>query len=46
MEKDNYNNFLKFLESEKLNEYQDRMLEFTNWYRRYADIFIEKDENK
>ncbi|MDN5342616.1 MAG: CRISPR-associated protein Cmr5 [Oceanotoga sp.] len=42
--KDNFLSLLEFLEKEKLNEYQDRMLEFTNWYRRYADIFIEKDE--
>ncbi|WGS65178.1 type III-B CRISPR module-associated protein Cmr5 [Marinitoga aeolica] len=35
---------LEFLENtENLSVIQDRVLEFTNWYRRYADIFIGGD---
>ncbi|BBE30572.1 hypothetical protein OSSY52_07130 [Tepiditoga spiralis] len=45
IEKDNYNNFLEFLEKGNLKEFQDRILSFVGWYRRYADIFIEKDKD-
>ncbi|MBM7560012.1 type III-B CRISPR module-associated protein Cmr5 [Marinitoga litoralis] len=38
------NDLLEFLENtENLSVIQDRVLEFTNWYRRYADIFIGGD---